>query len=128
MSCNSMDTLISLYSGWGKDFIVLLDSDNAAIESKKRYIKKFGPLVENKLFSLSDINNKWTKTMESILPNNIRYEIQKICYPKSKKYSKNMYNKTIQELLMKKQKITVPENVLNNFESIYKYLIEKSEN
>lgn len=35
ISCNSIDNLISLYSGWGKNYIILLDSDKAAIESKK---------------------------------------------------------------------------------------------
>jgi hypothetical protein len=125
MSCNSIDNLISLYSGWGKNYIVLLDSDIAAIESKKRYIDKFGPLVDNKLYTLKDINNKWTKTMESILPNNIRYEIQKMCYPDSKKYTKNMYNKTIQELLMKNQKIKITQDILDKFEDIYNYLINK---
>lgn len=125
MSCNSIDDLISLYSGWGKNFVVLLDSDKAAIDSKKRYIEKFGPLVNNKLYTLKDINNKWTKTMESILPNNIRYEIQKLCYPDSKKYTKNMYNKTIQELLMKKQKIDIEQDIINKFEGIYNYLIKK---
>ena len=125
MSCNSIDNLISLYTGWGKNFIVLLDSDKAAIESKKRYIDKFGPLVDNRLYTLKDINSKWTKTMESILPNNIRFGIQKICYPDSKKYTKNMYNKTIQELLMKNQKANVSQDILDKFECIYEYLIKK---
>ena len=125
MSCNSIDNLISLYSGWGKNYIILLDSDKAAVESKKRYIDKFGPLVDDKLYTLKDINSKWTKTMESILPNNIRYEIQKICYPDSKKYTKNMYNKTIQELLMKNQKVNVSQDILNKFDDIYNYLINK---
>lgn len=122
MSCNSIDDLISLYSGWGKNFIVLLDSDKAAIDSKKRYIEKFGPLVNDKLYTLKDINIKWTKTMESILPNSVRYEIQKQCYPDSKKYTKNMYNKTIQELLMKNEKITIEKDIINKFEEIYNYL------
>ena len=125
MSCNSIDNLISLYTGWGKNFIVLLDSDKAAIESKKRYIDKFGPLVDNRLYTLKNINSKWTKTMESILPNNIRFDIQKICYPDSKKYTKNMYNKTIQELLMRNQKANISQDILDKFECIYEYLIKK---
>ena len=125
MSCNSIDNLISLYTGWGKNFIVLLDSDKAAIKKKKRYIDKFGPLVDNRLYTLKNINSKWTKTMESILPNNIRFDIQKICYPDSKKYTKNMYNKTIQELLMRNQKANISQDILDKFECIYEYLIKK---
>lgn len=123
MSCNSIDDLICLYSGWGKNFIILLDSDTAANESKKRYEDKFGPLVEGKIFTLKDVNSKWTKScMEKILPNDEKLKIQQICYPDSKKYSKNMFNKTLQELLMKNQKINISEEILNNFESIYNFL------
>ena len=34
MNCTNSDTLISLYSGWGKDFCVLLDSDEAGENGK----------------------------------------------------------------------------------------------
>ena len=33
-----------------------------------------------------------------------------------------MFNKTLQELLMKNQKINISEEILNNFESIYNFL------
>lgn len=40
MNCTNSDTLISLYSGWGKDFLVLLDSDEAGEDGKKKIYKK----------------------------------------------------------------------------------------
>mgnify|MGYP005772839683 CR=1 FL=1 len=40
MNCTNLDTLISLYSGCGKDFLVLLDSDEAEKKAKKD-TKKF---------------------------------------------------------------------------------------
>lgn len=96
MSCNNVDNLITLYTGWGKNYIVLLDSDKAGKDSKKRYLDMFGPLLENKIFTLKDVNKKWTKNnMENILPNKDKLIIQQICFPDSKRFSKSLYNKSL---------------------------------
>lgn len=124
MSCSNADSLISLYSGWGKEFGVLLDSDEAAKSSKKRYEEKFGFIVNDRIITLKDINSKWTnKNMETILSASDRLKIQKECFPDSKNFSKNMYNKSIQELLMRNKKIEVSDEVKNTFEDIYNALV-----
>lgn len=129
MSCTNVDSLISLYSGWGKEFKVLLDSDEAAKSSKKRYEEKFGSIVDKKIFMLNDVDKKWNKkNMESIIPNTERYKIQLECFPESKKYTKNMYNKAIQELLMCNRKIDISEDVLEKFKLLYDFLKTTDEN
>lgn len=123
MSCNNADTLISLYNGWGKDFIVLLDSDDAGKTSKKRYEDQFGAIVEGKIITLNDIDSSWQKkNMESILDNKIKLFIEKSCFPDKQKYTKNLYNKAIQELLMCNKEINIPNDVKKSFEKIYYYL------
>ena len=123
MNCTNSDTLISLYSGWGKDFLLLLDSDEAGEEGKKRYKNIFGPLVENKIFTFSDIDSVWKKkNMESILDNKEKLKIQQEIFPTSKKYSKNTYNKAIQELLMTNRKIEISDEIKNKFIKIYDFL------
>ena len=129
MSCTNVDSLISLYSGWGKEFKVLLDSDEAAKSSKKRYEEKFGSIVDKKIFMLNDVDKKWNKkNMESIIPNTERYKIQLECFPESKKYTKNMYNKAIQELLMCNKKIDISEDVVERFKLLYDFLKITDEN
>lgn len=123
MSCNNADTLISLYNGWGKNFIVLLDSDDAGKTSKKRYEDQFGAIVEGKIITLNDIDSSWKKkNMESILDNKIKLFIEKSCFPDKQKYTKNLYNKAIQELLMCNKEINIPNDVKKSFEKIYDYL------
>ena len=123
MSCNNVDTLISLYNGWGKNFIVLLDSDEAGKTSKKRYEKQFGSIVKDKVITLNDIDPTWKKkNMESIIDNKIKLLIEKVCFPDKQKYTKNLYNKAIQELLMCNKEVEIPENVRQAFEKIYTYL------
>lgn len=129
MSCDSAHNLISLYAGWGKNAVVVLDSDSAGEDSKKEYLNKFGPLVEEKLVTFKDINKKWFgKCMEKILSKQERISIQQMCYPDSKTYNKKLFNKTLQELLMTNTKVNVSEETLNNFEIIYNYLSDKLKN
>lgn len=129
MNCTNSDTLISLYSGWGKDFWVLLDSDEAGEEGKKRYKKIFGPLINNRLYTFSDIDSNWKKkNMESILSNSEKFKIQQYIFPDSKKYTKNMYNKAVQELLMTNHKVEVSTEVKENFIKIYKFLNNLTKN
>ena len=123
MSCHNADSLIALYNGWGKRFIVLLDSDEAGKTSKQRYYDLFGSIVDEKIITLNDIENSWKKkNMESIIDNKIKLLIQKSCFPESKKYTKNLYNKSIQELLMCNKKIEIADSVKKAFETIYDYL------
>lgn len=129
MSCDSAHNLISLYAGWGKNAVVVLDSDSAGEDSKKEYSKKFGPLVDGKLITFKDINKKWSgKCMEKILTKQEKISIQQMCYPDSKTYSKKLFNKALQELLMTNKKVNISEETLNNFETIYNYLSDKSKN
>ena len=129
MSCDSAHNLISLYAGWGKNAVVVLDSDSAGEDSKKEYLNKFGPLVEEKLVTFKDINTKWSgKCMEKILSKQERISIQQMCYPDSKTYNKKLFNKSLQELLMTNTKVNVSEETLNNFEIIYNYLSDKLKN
>jgi predicted ATP-dependent endonuclease of OLD family len=123
MCCTNADTLISLYSGWGRKFLVLLDSDEAGQKGKQRYSNIFGTIVKNKIITFKDINNTWSKkNMESIIDKKERFEIQKECFPNSQKYTKNLYNKSIQELLMRNKVINVSDEIKNKFEEIYNYL------
>ena len=52
----NLDALISLYIGWGKEFIILLDSDKAGNIQKTRYIENFGIIVEKRIFDCFQYN------------------------------------------------------------------------
>lgn len=123
MCCTNADTLISLYSGWGKEFFVFLDSDEGGQKGKKRYKEQFGAIVENRIYSFEDIDSGWNKdNMESILENSEKLKIQQSIFPNMKRYSKKAYNKAIQELYITSTLINIPNNIIERFEKIYNFM------
>ena len=123
MSCSNADTLISLYTGWGKDFAVFLDSDDGGKTSKERYQDKFGDIVKDRIFTYQDIDMQWTKkNMESIISNVDKLKIQQHVFPDMVEYSKKAYNKAIQELYMNNEKVELSQETINNFEKIYSFM------
>lgn len=123
MSCSNVDTLISLFHSWGKNFILLLDSDTEAQSNKKRYKEMFGKIVEEKIYTLSDIDSRWKKSIESILTSKQRTALQQKIY--KSKYSKKMFNKAIQELLMTKNKVDIENSTINEFSKIYEFIKQR---
>jgi len=125
-SSSSLEIIIALYLGWGINFVVLLDSDKEGKFQKKRYIESFGPIIENKIFTLDDINNKWSKhELEDIIPINERLVFQRTVYPDSTEYNKTHFNRVIQEKYITKLKGSFSEETIENFSSILNFLDSK---
>ena len=123
MCCTNADTLISLYSGWGKEFFVFLDSDEGGQKGKKRYKEQFGAVVENRIYSFEDIDSSWTRdNMESILENSEKLKIQQSIFPEMKRDSKKAYNKAIQELYTTSTSIDISEAIIEKFRKIYEFM------
>lgn len=126
MNCENAGTLAALYFGWGKKCIVLLDSDMAGEQSKEKYISMFGPLVIGKIFTLGDIKQEWQgKSMEQLFKSEDILKLQRACFPDSENYSKNLFNKSIQELLMTNKTVEVSSELINEFRGIHDFLKER---
>ena len=96
------DQLIALYSGWGRRFLVLLDSDNSGKKEQKRYIDKFGSLVKDRVISYSDINDIWTGfAIERVIGEVDALALQQRVFPDTE-FSKKQFGLAIQELLITK--------------------------
>jgi energy-coupling factor transporter ATP-binding protein EcfA2 len=122
----NLDTLISLYIGWGKEFIILLDSDKAGNNQKSRYIEKFGIIVEQRIYTLEDINQTWVKKgSEKLFENSEALKFQQTSYPDSTKYNKTHFNRTIQESLINKRDFNFSQEMKDNIEKILVFLTEK---
>jgi len=118
----SLDSAIRLYLAWGRNFIVLLDSDEGGRTQKERYQKTFGILVENKIFSLEDINTKWKKkTMEGLFTDSEMDIIQRQSYPDSLKYNKKHFNRAIQEAYLNNKIINLSKTTKSNFERVIEF-------
>jgi len=122
----NLDTLISLYIGWGKDFIILLDSDKEGGKQKERYVEKFGIIVEPRIFTLEDIDLTWKKyKMEKLFDNSEALQFQQTVYPSSTTFNKTHFNRTIQESLINKRNFAFSEQTKNNLNKVWIFLDKK---
>lgn len=123
---SNLDTLISLYIGWGKKFIIMLDSDKEGNKQKERYIEKFGIMVENKIFTLEDVDSTWKKyKMESLFENAEALQFQKTTYPSSASLNKTHFNRTIQESLINRRTFEFSKRTIDNLDKVLIFLSNK---
>ncbi len=126
ISSSNLTNLISLYLGWGKKFIVLLDSDSAGIKEKNRYIEMFGKSVEDIIVTYEDINPSWKNfETEDLFTSNDQLKIQNKNYPKEKKFKKKIFNRSIQENYAISNAITLEKQSKDNFTITLNYIKEK---
>lgn len=118
----SLDSAIQLYIAWGRDFIVILDSDKSGKTQKQRYIDKFGALVEDRIFDLSDIDKSWEKiSTEGLFTDSEKLNIQKLAYPDTPSYNKKHFNRAIQELYLISKTPSVGASTSNKFKKLIEF-------
>lgn len=122
-SSSHLDNLISLYLGWAKNFIVILDSDKEGKQQKKRYLEEFGILLEGKIFCFNDIDTTYENlVIEKFYDETEIMKIQKNCYPSDIKFNKGHLNRSVQELLLKNQELYFNSTTINKFKNIFEFL------
>lgn len=118
----TVDQLIALYTGWGKNFLVLLDSDNAGTSEKNRYIDKFGALVKGRIMVYADIDASWQGlALEKVVGKSDLQVIQNAIFPDTK-YDKKYLFLAIQELLIKGTEVVLARSGAENLAKINAYL------
>lgn len=126
MSSSSLDTLIQLYYAWGRSFVILLDGDKAGVKQKGRYFDKFGDILNDKIFVLSDIDAKWkNKEIEDLFENDDALVIQKAVYKEDVEFNKKKFNLAIQELLINSTNVALSKETKDNLDSLIKFLVSK---
>jgi energy-coupling factor transporter ATP-binding protein EcfA2 len=123
----NLETLISLYIGWGREFIILLDSDKEGNKQKRRYIEQYGIILETRCFTLNDIDPTWNNNfqMEKLFDPAEALQFQKSIYTSSTDFNKIHFNRTIQECLINKITYNFSEQTKINFDKILNFLSDK---
>ncbi|MBX3297453.1 MAG: AAA family ATPase [Acidobacteria bacterium] len=122
----TLDSPIQLYLAWGRNFVALLDSDEAGAKEKQRYQEKFGGLVTGRIFTLADVNTSWDKLgLESLFTDKERLRIQNSAYPGASKLNKTHFNRAIQEAYLTRKDLEITQTTVNKFQKIIDFL-EKS--
>lgn len=125
VSSSSFDQLIQLYLAWGRDFVILLDSDAEGKKQKRRYIEEFGAKVEKRIFTYKDINPIWTDTTFESLLRSDALEIQKHSFPDTTKFDKGQFYQSLQHMLINKIDVPVSKSVLDNVANVFAFLDDK---
>lgn len=126
VSSGNLENLISLYIGWGTNFLVLLDSDLAGKKEQKRYLDLFGNSVNDSIITYLDINSDWDNfECEDLFVEADRIKIQTKNYSDKIKYDKKHFNRCILEEYLTSNKRSLSEDTHKNFKKLFDYLKEK---
>jgi predicted ATP-dependent endonuclease of OLD family len=119
----SLDTAIQLYYAWGKKFVVLLDGDEEGKKQKNRYIALFGSIVENRIFTLEDVNPLWKGyATEKLFDDLDALNVQKSVYANEQKIKKKLFNLAVQENLIRANVVTISETTACRFKDLLEFL------
>lgn len=119
----SLDDLIRLYYAWGRNFIILLDSDAEGEKQKARYSLMFGPLVEGRLYLLADCDPVWKgKALDQGFEAGERLMIQQLTYPSDSKFNKTHLSRAFQEAYLTRKVVPLSSPTLQRFQQTLSYL------
>jgi len=121
LGCSKLAPLIALYQGWGKNFIILLDSDKAGLSAKQKYIEDY-LLPESRVFTLCDINVDWKNLkIEGLITKKDRLNLGD-----GKPISKKCLDRIFQEKILLKERVgTLSDESQDNFKKLVKFLNTK---
>ncbi len=126
-SASNLETLISLYLGWGSKFIVILDDDKQGNIQKTRYIDIFGDIIVNSIFTLKDINIQWEKwELEKLINIKDQEKIIEKIYNNAQ-VNKTILNRSLQELYIKNIILNFSKETENNFTNLFNFLKQELE-
>ena len=118
----SLETVIRLYLGWARNFIVLLDSDFQSEKEKTRYENIFGSIVDGRIYTLGNLRpDLQGKSLERAFEKVDRDSITAATYP-GHAYNKKTFNRAIQECLAARTPVQITDLTLERFKDILKQL------
>jgi len=118
----TLDGLIQLYIGWTRPYVALLDSDAEGEAQRRRYLEKFGPIVEPHLVLLSEASGCPAKGIESLLTIDDRLAFQRVTAPDATSFEKKAFARGVQEALVTKTLIELSESARSALDSTINHL------
>lgn len=94
----SLDTLISLYVGWARNFVVLLDDDSEGRAQRERYEQTFGPFVSGRCKTLRDLAGAGVREIEGLLTSDDRISVLAAVHGTAPRYTKKALLAAVLEL------------------------------
>lgn len=121
--CDKNHSIIQLYIGWNKQFMILLDADNAGRKAKKLYKDIFGDLIVDNIKTYDEfVPEIGAVAMEDFFTEAEKLAITQRFDETATKYKKSAFNTAIQTALINKEVIELSDETLNKFDSLLKQL------
>ena len=121
--CDKNHSIIQLYIGWNKQFIILLDADNAGRKAKKLYKDIFGDLIVDNIKTYDEfVPEIGAVAMEDFFTEAEKLAITQRFDETATKYKKSAFNTAIQTAFINKEVIELSEETLNKFDSLLRAL------
>ena len=121
--CDKNHSIIQLYMGWNKSFMVLLDADKAGKKAAKEYVSTFGNIILQNIKTYEDfVSEIGAVAMEDIFTEAEKLAITQRFDETATKYKKSAFNTAIQTALINKEVVELSEETLNKFDSLLKAL------
>jgi predicted ATP-dependent endonuclease of OLD family len=120
--------IISLYIGWAKPFLVLLDGDKEGRDQLGRYQTIFEPALRGRYATLPDIcNDSRALEAESLLSDIDRRLIVERVFPDrtTRPSAKKAVSKAVMELYAANESITLEDDTVKRLELLMKTLCER---
>lgn len=126
-SATTMDSLIALHLGWGKNFVVLLDSDQAGEEQRQRYLKQFGPLMRDRIVTLGELAGDSNVTaIESLLTQSDQRKLVNAALPaQGRPAAKKALRQAIQFLLATSRSVELSSTSAKRVANVLKGLSDQ---
>jgi predicted ATP-dependent endonuclease of OLD family len=119
----SLAPLITLLSGWGKEFVVLLDSDVEGIRQKQRYEQMFESLVTDRLLLLSDCSPELAnRAIESLICPADKELMRQSLFPEIASLTKKHLHRGVQELIAQKRLLSFSPETVSAFKRVFRFL------
>lgn len=114
---------------WGKNFIVLLDGDNAGEKAKKRYIDEIGLFIQDKIYTLKDISGQAQK-LEDLIESADKNAILKSLNANYSEYMpaknvKTMLTQSVNLLLADQKTLDISQTTKDNFNLVFEFIRNK---
>lgn len=117
---------IFVFLGWGRKFIVLLDSDDEGEKQKRRYIDNYGLALSELIYTYKDVNEKWHNfETEKLFASDDKLKIIQYYYKDKTAIEKKFLNRCLQELNMNQIKLEFSDQTLDNFKLVLEFIQEK---
>lgn len=124
----SLDEVVRLYLGWGKNFIILLDSDQGGQEAARHYQRQFGKIVQDRVFDLAEASGFTSgKGIESILDDEDRISLQRVIDPAAARWSKRAWSQGLEHALATRTRVDISDASMARLAELCRFLATQLE-